>query len=473
MFPAFSKAALFFRASFAALAVLLLVNAAQAQPGNFQIESSSKQFIIVGPPGANTPMLSPMSGPSKDVIRLDPSLVAISSERIKTALLNALGQQDRWGGYAGGAISVVAPGRVYLRIVPQKGDQIAVVRNRVPQGWSYSVQLPLEMERNRFITLIAQVLLVDLCNPNRNNDSALDLPSWLTEGLIAYIKANASEELVLESSTAVNLPRSGTDAIKPLRELFQKRSPLSFDELSWPSGVPAERAGLFLPSAQLFVHELVAMQGGREALRRMIGDLGRFRNWQFAFYESFQRQFKQPVDVEKWWSVQVTAVTGRNPVQLLTPSQSLSRLEEVLSVPVVIQQTSNSMPQAAHISLRQVVTDWEFNRENVALRRMLDDLAGLRFRAAPQLVRLIENYRVGIEQYLQEREPRMVYDARQRAPISTPALKKAMLKRLDELDAERAEARRVLYADFANSEAERRSAMTNALNAVGRDSGRR
>lgn len=465
MFPAFSKAMQTIRSRLVGAFVLGFALVASAQQGNFQIESSSKQFIVIGPPGANTPMLSPISGPSKDVIKLDPSLVAISSERIKSALLKALDQRDRWGGVAGSGISVVAPGRVYLRISAQQGDHIAVVRNRVPQGWNYSVQLPLEMDRNRFITLIAQVLLVDLCNPGRN-ESALDLPSWLTEGLIAHIKASSSEELVLESSTSVNLPRSGTDSIKPLRELFQKRSPLTFDELSWPSGVSGERAGLFLPSAQLFVFELISMPGGRDSLRRMIGNLGRFRNWQFAFYESFQRQFKQPVDVEKWWSVQVAAVTGRNPVQMLTPSQSLSKLEEVLSVPVVIQQTSNSVPQAAHISLRQVVTDWEFSRENVALRRMVDDLAGLRFRAAPQLVRLIENYRVGIEQYLQEREPRMIYDARQRAPVSTPALKKAMLKRLDELDSDRAEARRVLYADFANAEAERRSAMTNALNAV-------
>ena len=128
-----------------------------------------------------------------------------------------------------------------------------------------------------------------------------------------------------------------------------------------------------------------------DALRRMIGDIGRFRNWQFAFFESFQRRFKQPADVEKWWAVQVAAVTGRNPVQLLTPAQSLSRLEEVLSVPVVIQQTSNSLPRAAHVTLRQVVTDWDFNRENPALRRMHDDLAGLRYRAAPELIRLIES----------------------------------------------------------------------------------
>ena len=467
--PTFPKAARLVRAGLLVVMLGCLAGAAFGQPGMFQIESSSKQFVVLGPPGVSTPMMSPIGQPSKDLIRLDPSLVAISSERVKAALLKALGQQDRWGGFAGAGFSVVAPGRVYLRLSPQQGDQIAVVRNRVPQGWNYSIQLPLQMDRNRFITLIAQVLLVDLCNPGRN-ESALDLPSWLTEGLIAHLKSSASEELVLEASTSVNLPRTGTDSIRPLRELFQKRSPLSFEELSWPSSVSAERGGLFVPSSELFVYELLRMDGGRDALRRMIGDIGRFRNWQFAFFESFQRRFKQPADVEKWWAVQVAAVTGRNPVQLLTPAQSLSRLEEVLSVPVVIQQTSNSLPQAAHVTLRQVVTDWDFNRENPALRRMHDDLAGLRYRAAPELIRLIENYRAGIEQYLQEREPRMLYDARQRTPLSTAALNKAMLRRLDELEADRAEARRVLYSSFANSEAERRSAMTNALNTARPDS---
>jgi hypothetical protein len=41
-----------------------------------------------------------------------------------------------------------------------------------------------------------------------------------------------------------------------------------------------------------------------------------------------------------------------------------------------------------------------------------------------------------------------------------------MLRRLDELEGDLAEARRVLYSDFANTEAQRRSAMTNALNTV-------
>ena len=463
--PKTSKLAVLIRTAMVLAMLWWSAGAASAQPGAFQIESASKQFVVIGPPGASTPMLSPLGAPSKDLIRLDPSLVAISSERVKAALLKALGQRDRWGGFAGSGISVVAPGRIYLRVSAQQGDQIAVVRNRVPQGWNYSIQLPLQMDRNRFITLITQVLLVDLCNPGRT-DTALDLPSWLAEGLIAHIKSSASEELALEASTSVNLPRVGSDSIRPLRELFQNRSPLSFDELSWPSGVSAERGGLFVPSSELFVYELLRMEGGREALRRMIGDLGRFRNWQFAFFESFQRRFKQPVDVEKWWAVQIAAVMGRNPVQIMTPAQSLSRLEEIISVPVAIQRTSNSVAQAAHVSLRQVVTDWEFNRENPALRRMQDDLAGLRYRSAPELIRLIENYRAGIEQYLQEREPRMRYDARQKAPLSTAALKKAMLRRLDELDVDRAEARRVLYSSFANSEAERRSAMTNALNAV-------
>lgn len=451
----------------AVLLGMLAIVPVRAQQGVFQIESASKQFVILGPPGPPTPLLSPMGGPSKDrLIRLDPSLVAISAERIKSVLLNTLGQQDRW---AGGTRSLVAPGRVYLRLSPMLplGGQIAVVRNRVPQGWTYSAQLPLEMDRDRFITLIAQTLLVDLCNPG-HQEAALDLPSWLSEGLIAHLKAAASEELVLEGSTSVNQPRLGSDSIRPLRDLFQQRPPLSFEELSWPSTVPADRAGLFIPSAHLFVFELLRAEGGRDSLRRMIGDLGRFRNWQFAFYESFQRRFKQPVDVEKWWAVQVAAITGRNPVQLLTPAQSLSRLEEILRVPVNIRQDSNSVPQAAHVSLRTVVADWDYSRESAALSRMQDDLASLRFRAAPQLVRLIEGYRAGIEQYLREREPRMLHDSRQRVAVSTPALKKAMLRRLDELEAGRAEARRVLYADFADSEAQRRSAMTNALNTVRR-----
>jgi len=36
-----------------------------------------------------------------------------------------------------------------------------------------------------------------------------------------------------------------------------------------------------------------------------------YYNWQFAFLQAFSATFQQPLDVEKWWSLQLLHFTGR------------------------------------------------------------------------------------------------------------------------------------------------------------------
>ena len=70
VFPIASKPAVLLRAVMVVAMFWWSVGAASAQPGAFQIESASKQFVVIGPPGLSTPMMVPIGKPSKDLIRL-------------------------------------------------------------------------------------------------------------------------------------------------------------------------------------------------------------------------------------------------------------------------------------------------------------------------------------------------------------------------------------------------------------------
>jgi hypothetical protein len=77
--------------------------------------------------------------------------------------------------------------------------------------------------------------------------------------------------------------------------------------LSWPAAeqLVGERGELYRSSAQLFVHQLLNLPEGAACMRTMLEQLPLYYNWQFAFLHAFHELFPQPVDVEKWWSLQL------------------------------------------------------------------------------------------------------------------------------------------------------------------------
>jgi hypothetical protein len=457
-----------FRAVIASFLLTVSVMAAPQSPWVYgpevRAESKTRQFIVFGPAGSSTLLNQPMRTQAKDLLRLDRFTTAVSAERVKSALLKELGIKDRFARLA--APRPLEPGRITIVLSGLNREPIQVGRLPVPGGWTYRLDLPLQMTAHNFNSVLVQVLLVDLTNPD--DATAIDLPLWLSAGLMAHLEETATEPLFLEPGLSARIESHGqtleSRATKQFRTVFQTRSALSFDELSWPRTVADDEAGLFTPSAQFFVYQLLQFEDGRECLRAMIEKLSRYRNWQFAFYEAFSGHFKEPKDVEKWWAVQLAALSGLDPSQQWPVALSLSRIEETLRVPVQIQASRTELPESSAVTLQTVVSQWDYSREQLVLRRVAHDLGGLRHRVALETVDLVDAYRDAISRYLDSRDPVQQLNRNKNGTVSNALYEqRSFRRRLDELDARRAALHQSSVSDLALQEAERRVATTNAL----------
>src|SRR4051794_34566410 len=115
-------------------ALLSLGTAAPAAPLSLTLQSRSGQFTVVGLPmqaradaasaviaGFAVPVRAYQSPTSTvSFVRLDPALVAVSCDEIKTALLRELGARDRWEGSV----------RVFLHPVRNDNEPIFVTSIR-------------------------------------------------------------------------------------------------------------------------------------------------------------------------------------------------------------------------------------------------------------------------------------------------------------------------------------------------------
>jgi len=82
-----------------------------------------------------------------------------------------------------------------------------------------------------------------------------------------------------------------------------------------------------------------------------------------AFQTAFRAEFPRPLDVEKWWALQIVNFAARDPGLQWTAAVSRERLEEILSVPVEVRSVSNALPSHAEISLQAVIRNFDSARQ--------------------------------------------------------------------------------------------------------------
>src|SRR6202012_3490399 len=118
----------------------------------------------------------------------------------------------------------------------------------------------------------------------------------------------------------------------------------TFDQISWPTDDQENGldGGVYLASAQLFVHELLDLKNGPEKMRALLAQLPGCLNWQTAFFSAFHQDFRRPSDVEKWWALRVVNFAAHNSGTQWTLASSNDELTELLTVPVEIRSSSNS-----------------------------------------------------------------------------------------------------------------------------------
>jgi hypothetical protein len=426
---------------FCAVLFLTKARAQFSPPDGTATHSISGQFIIMGGPVSSLAS-SPAIANDASLVRLEPALLSISAERIKGLLRRELG------------ISPDAPwqGKIYLVLHPavSTDEDVTIVSQPFADGeWSYRVQLPDVLSQTRFLRAITGVLLLEMANRNAAGGRSAEIPAWLTDGLALEPPAAASPELILSTPPKVEdgLPVSrtvetqrGLDSLANVHHVLRDQGTLTFQQLSWPTDAQAagDDGGVFHANAQLFVSELLNLKNGPACLCAMLADMSECYNWQTAFQNSFRNWFPQPLDVEKWWALEVVGFVAHDPGPRWTPAVSRQRLDEILSVPVDVWTASNSLPDHAEISWQAVIRNFEPPQRTEILQVKLRDIELAELRMAAPLVALCDGYRRALADFLGQQVSPTSTQPLGRRPVAAVKAGDARttLKKLDALDAQ-------------------------------------
>ena len=409
----------------AAILLALLFGARGAEFEAFVARSTSGQFVVRGLPQG--PLRSGQSTSEVGYLRLDPSLTAVSLERIRQSLYGELSIPDKWRGL------------VTVSTFPSQQDRppITVTSIRYADGWGYRVEMPEIIEKPRFVRCAVNVILREYANRNAATREA-DLPAWLVEGLASELEASSLPSLALEPTPPSGLVRveRGHDPLRRAREVVRADGLLAFNQLSLPT--EAELSGAnreqFQACSHLLVHELLRLRGGRESLRDMLERLPQHLNWQTAFLRSFESRFPRLIELDKWYTLTITHVSGRDNTSAWPSDTTLARLDEILSTTVQVRAGTNDLPLSAAVSLQLVLGEWEPSKQIPVLELKHLQLEMLLGRATPETAGLIGDYLQTIDVCL--RRSRAASGRRAAADskgVATPEI----LKRLETLDRRR------------------------------------
>lgn len=421
-----------------ALAISAGPAGSQTRPGELAAARSvSGQFIIFNHQG--TRPAPDLSGDQR-LVKLEPALLSVMCERVKQALTEEIGPSGPWRG------------KIYLtlRAAHSAEDEIGFLAEHFRDGWVYRLDLPNPVDRTRLVRAVVQAVLLEQANRTAGARSA-ELPLWLSEGFLRHVLATRGLEVILPppqmnvrqlKMNPVLQDSRRTNVLTLARLALGERQPLTLEELSWPkddqlAGSEAERYQL---SAHLFVGELLRFEDGRECFRRTLAELPNFLNWQMAFLRGFKPHFARQLDVEKWWSLQMEFLTGRDERGLWTLAESWNKLDQLLRVPIQVRRQKQDLPTLAEASLTSVIAEWDYTRHGPALQEKLQGMDSARLRMAAELLPLLDEYRHVLGDYLRRRENRSDTFTAQRGEVTNVRLLvRATVRRLEELEVDRQE----------------------------------
>jgi len=395
--------------------------------------SVSGQFLVHDARGAGPSEAANHFGTNSAFVVLDPTLLAVSAERIKQLLNRELANAAPWRS------------RIHLTLYLAPGPDSAVTINceSFRDGWEYFVQLPDLMGRREYVRAMTQALLLEFANRNAATRSA-DLPTWLIEGITEQLFTVSEMKIVLplprKNVNGLMLTFAGTNGpmqnpLQPARDILRSHPMLTFEDLSWPSDdlLRGESFDVYRRSAQLLVTELLKLKDGQNSMRTMLERLPQYYNWQFAFLDAFS--FQRPLEVEKWWSLQLVHFTQREIAQYWPSDESWQKLDDALRPAVQVRAGTNDLPLRADVPLQTIVREWDTPRKTQALKTELNELDVLRYRLAPQFVGIANSYHETIQTYLGDQNKSGFL---RRQKTTRKRALEAVLRELDALDAKRA-----------------------------------
>ncbi len=401
--------------------------------------SRSGQFLVRGTPAPRLPSRLSNLETNGNFIQLDPTLLPISCDRIKQILCRQLGANNSWNG------------RVFIALRPATSadDSITIASERFRDGWRYFIDMPSLVERSHYVHAMVQVILLEMANREAKERSA-ELPPWLSEGLSRQLLASTNNEIEIilppppaiegglrVAATTVSARRD--DPLEEAHKWLSAATPLTFQELSWPTPdqLSGEAGAVYWSSAQLFVSQLLKLPDGPDCLRAMLADLPRHYNWQISFLQAFQARFQRPLDVEKWWALQLVHFTGRELTQAWPPDESWQKLDELVRSAVKVHVDTNALPLQAEVKLQTIISEWDYSRQTQPLQDKIRELDAFRLRTAPGLAPLASQYREALVNYLQSRDKGGGLFGLGKQAARRRAVQEVLVQ-LDKLDAQRA-----------------------------------
>jgi len=453
------------------LAVVLICDAAAADmitalssSGQFVAREIQAQPVYPGAPAAiQTPVargwafvlparpLAAITNPS--TITLEPSLVVVSCERLKSLFLLELGLDDRW------------QGKISLMLYPfwpeDRQPQIAALYH--PDGWNYELALPQTIQQQVLVRAVIETLLLELANRNAASHCA-EVPAWLVEGLCAHLQAFSLPTFILQPDRQIASDNVKLQGLNLVRNQLRRHDGLTFQQLSWPAGTDLTGEGLELyrGCSQLFLEKLLELPDGKDCLRKMLRQFPDHLNWQTAFLLAFHSHFDQLLDVEKWWALSRVNFSQAQAASSATAQEARKRLRDSLDVPVQIRLDPARIPSAAKVTLQEVIAQWPPLDTAEALRRAVEQLLALQPRAPADLRPLVDLYLKTLLDYLRQSQVNSLgWGLGKHHPSVLDELKASTIKALDVLDQRRA-ALPPLPAAPASSKSSELSATANA-----------
>jgi hypothetical protein len=367
-------------------------------------ESASTQFMIHGAPSDGWRMLELTPSLESNYVRLEPAVLSVSCERIKSALLSELGAPDQWAGHIS----------IFLHQA-RRLDEPVIIEPMSSQGeWTYYMGMPDTMEKTRLVSAIVNIVLLETAN--RDTVRSAEIPAWLAEGLTQDMMVRNFGALVVESPKEGNhdihvggLYFDGTNAppLEAAHDYLTTHPPLTLEELAWPRDGQTDTEA-YRMSAQLFVRALLQMNDGAQCLRRMIRELPRHLNWQMSFLDAFHSQFGSQLEVEKWWDLCLVDFTGRDLAQTWSHAESWQNLDAIMRTPAAVRTSADELPMHTEVSLQALISGWGYDMQKGVLTNKIRQLQMLRGSVSQDMIWLVDNYQDALQSYVNAREKAVV-----------------------------------------------------------------
>ncbi|MBI4323786.1 MAG: hypothetical protein HY674_00820 [Chloroflexi bacterium] len=149
------------------------------------------------------------------------------------------------------------------------------------------------------------------------------------------------------------------------------------------------------------------------------------------------------LDVEKWWSLHLVNLLGRDQRHTWPREASLQRLDGILLASVQMRLGINDLPVLTQVPLQEILRQGDPKIQKAMLGQKITQLAVLGLNMSPECGRLADRYRNTLESYLQNRG-RLAYvpSLKMNPSLRNLLVINASIKQLDALDAERAALRK-------------------------------